>query len=442
MDDAGLERGLARALGARMGPVVIDGLARLTGGASRETWSFTARDAAGEKHRLVLQRNRGGGDLGLHFDDEDRLLAAAAAARVPIPEVVVDATGCTALGDGRITAYIDGETLGPRIVRAPRFEQVRPVLVRQMANALAAIHTIPIDRVPGLAEVDPVSMIRAGLDGLGIVSPAFELALVHLDAHRPVRPRRCVLHGDFRVGNLIVDETGLRAVLDWELAHLGDPVEDLGWLCVRAWRFGGPGEVGGIGDVADLLAAYGEASGVEVAEDDLRWWMIAGTLRWGLICAVQAGRHLDGRVASVELATIGRRIAENEHDVLDLMDIPPHPPGVSLPKVDQGRPSAAELIAAVRSHLTDNVVDGLSGRVAFTTRVAANALGVVERELAASPPTTVDVDEAELAGRIRSGGALDQADLAAIRAAVTARIAVANPRWADRASADVVGGPL
>ncbi|MGI8757055.1 MAG: phosphotransferase family protein, partial [Acidimicrobiales bacterium] len=262
--EADLARGLEQVLGAVDGfdrPVRVVGLRRLSGGASRETWSFVA-----DGRNLIVQRVRPGLAMGGPSSAvEDHLLVAAARAGVPVPEVVADAAACTAmLGDARITAHVGGETLGPRIVRDERFAPARKVLAVQCAEALAAIHSIDPDTVTatlastarevapqpgaagvagdppeGLAPVDTLGRIREGLDLLDEARPAFELALRWLQDHRPPERTVAVVHGDFRVGNLIVGEDGLRAVLDWELAHLGDPLEDLGWLCVRAWRFGG-----------------------------------------------------------------------------------------------------------------------------------------------------------------------------------------------------------
>ena len=160
------------------------------------------------------------------------------------------------------------------------------------------------------------------LDTFGEPHPAFELALRWLDARVPApasAPR--FVHGDFRNGNFIVGPDGIRAVLDWELAHLGDPIEDLGWLCVKSWRFGANDKlVGGFGDVPDLLGAYEQAGGGAVDEATLRFWVVLGTVKWGVICVGQAFAHLTGAIRSVELATLGRRVAEMEWDVLDLLD--------------------------------------------------------------------------------------------------------------------------
>jgi aminoglycoside phosphotransferase (APT) family kinase protein len=431
--DAELAVELARLLG---GGLTIEDLARLSGGASRETWSFTAA-SDDERRRLILQRVRGGMTMGsTSLASEDALLAAASAAGVPVPPMVIDAARCEpVLGAARITQHVEGEALGPRIVRRDEFAPARALLAGQCGRALAAIHSIDPDEVPGLEPVDTLGRLRDGLDLLDEHRPAFELALRWLAEHRPVQRRLAVVHGDFRVGNLLVDpEQGLTAVLDWELAHLGDPLEDLGWLCVRAWRFGGEGEVGGVAPLADLLDAYAEATGTPVSVDDVRWWIVAGTLTWGLICAVQAHRHLDGHVRSVELATIGRRICETEYDLLDLMGITEPKVGPVDPQPDpgtaHGRPTAAELVEAVREHLAQTVAPELDGAAAFQLKVATNALGIVERELTATSTSVLnDQLERALADAIRSGNELEDEVLVEIRAAVVDRLRVANPKW-------------
>jgi aminoglycoside phosphotransferase (APT) family kinase protein len=435
--EAELEKALAEALhSAGAGPVVIGDLRRLSGGASRETWSFTAITGT-DRLRLVLQRVRGGLTMaGPSIAAEDALIAAAEHAGVPVPPTVVGAAGCAdALGAARISLQVDGEALGPRIVRRDEFAAARAALPAQCGRALAAIHSIDPTDIPGLVEVDVLSRLREGLDLVEEHRPAFELGLRWLHEHRPPpRPVR-VVHGDFRVGNLLVDETGLQAVLDWELAHLGDPLEDLGWLCVRAWRFGGAGEVGGVGPLEDLLDAYAAATGEPVSADDVRWWIVAGTLTWGLICAVQARRHLDGHVRSVELATIGRRVCETEYDLLDLIGIPTDGVGSdaeqpTAPDDRHGRPTAAELVEAVREHLAEVVAPELEGAAAFQLKVAGNALGIVERELRSQPTSVLDASmEGALASAIRNGAELEDDVVAELRKAVVDRLRVANPKW-------------
>ena len=170
-------------------------------------------------------------------------------------------------------------------------------------------------QVAGLAGDDQIAMYRTVLDTSGHPHPTFELAFRWLERNRPPLQRPTLVHGDFRLGNLMIGADGLRAVLDWELAHLGDPMEDLGWLCVKAWRFGAPKPVAGVGDYRDLIDAYAAESGLEVDPDVVHWWEVLGTLKWGIMCIMQAQSHLSGAARSHELAAIGRRVCENEHDL-------------------------------------------------------------------------------------------------------------------------------
>ena len=130
------------------------------------------------------------------------------------------------------------------------------------------------------------------------------------------------MHGDYRMGNLIIDGAELAAVLDWELVRIGEVYEDLAWFCIRAWRFGAPADraAGGLGSIEDFLRAYEKASGTVVDRMAFHWWLVLATLRWGVICRYQAERHLSGQTRSVELAAIGRRVCETEWDLLILLD--------------------------------------------------------------------------------------------------------------------------
>jgi aminoglycoside phosphotransferase (APT) family kinase protein len=314
---------LAGVLGAHE----LQGLRRLSGGASRETWAF---DADGRP--LILQRERPGGVASGAMGTEVRLLRAAREAGVPVPAVVVfggdvddvcgNAVDARALGSSwMVVERIDGETIPRRILRDEEFASARPLLTAQCGRALAAVHTIDPEAVPGLDPADQFQRFRELLDAMSEPHPAFELGFRWLERNRPPARADTVVHGDFRNGNLVVGPDGLRAVLDWELAHLGDPLEDLGWLCVRAWRFGASPQVGGFGDVDELVAAYESAAGSTgtVDRDALAWWEAMGTLKWGVMCMLQAATHLSGTVRSVELAAIGRRVCEVEHDLLLLL---------------------------------------------------------------------------------------------------------------------------
>ncbi len=301
------------------GPVDVEGVTRLPGGASRETWSFSVRGPGGATRRLVLRRDPPGAPVsGLAL--EAGLMQAAARAGVPVPRVLVAGDASGGLGAAFIVMeFVDGETIPRRILRDESLAGVRRLLAGQCGQVLAAVHRIPPVEAPGLAGGDALEQLRGLLDRLGQPHPAFELGLRWLAETRPARSGESVVHGDFRNGNLVVGVEGIRAVLDWELAHLGDPLEDLGWLCVKAWRFGAELPVGGFGTVEQLVSAYEGAGGGPVDPAALHWWQVLGTLRWGIICIVQALTHTTGALRSVELAAIGRRVCEVEWDLLEIL---------------------------------------------------------------------------------------------------------------------------
>lgn len=301
---------LVVALGRRLGGAVAD-LHRLSGGASRETWSFTL-----DGRRLVLRRDPPGAAAKAAMGREAALLRAAAGVGVPVPEVLDSSDDAGILGSAfLVMAYLEGETIPRKILRDPPFAGIRPRLARQCGEILARLHTLAPDAVDGLEEQDQLTQYRSLLDGLGQPHPAFELAFRWLDANRPPATNATIVHGDFRNGNLMVGPDGVRAVLDWELAHAGDPMEDLGWLCVKSWRFGVALPVGGFGTYDELIAGYGHP----VDRDALRWWEVLGTLKWGIMCILQTSAHTSGAVRSVELAAIGRRVCEVEWDLLEVL---------------------------------------------------------------------------------------------------------------------------
>jgi len=305
---------LAGHLSAELGGGVVTALTRLSGGASRETWRFEL-----DGRPLVLQRQRRGDDRDMGL--EASVVRAAGEAGVPVPHVVAASAGEGPLGSSwMVLTAVDGETIARKILRDDDYEVARGALTGQFARALARLHALDPAAVPGLQSIDQVAQYRAALDAIGEPHPAFELALRWLDDHRPPSSGLAVVHGDFRLGNVIVGAEGLRAVIDWELAHLGDPMEDLGWLCVRAWRFGSDRPVAGVGAYDELLRAYGEAAGHPADPEALRWWEVLGTLKWGVICISQANTHLSGATRSHELAAIGRRVCENEYDLFRALE--------------------------------------------------------------------------------------------------------------------------
>jgi aminoglycoside phosphotransferase (APT) family kinase protein len=386
---------------------------------------------------------------------EARVQAAAAAAGAPVPRILTADNSSAALGNPfLICEEVKGETIVRRIDRQLDHAG-RQRLLQQCAQALAAIHRAdPQDAE--LENQDQLAEWRDRLDAMGDTTATFEWAFRWLAAHRPTPSPPRLVHGDYRMGNLIVDGAELAAVLDWELVHIGEVYEDLAWFCIRAWRFGAPPSraAGGLGSVEDFLHAYEQAGGTTVDRVAFHWWLVLATLRWGVICRYQAERHLSGQHRSVELATIGRRVCETEWDLLTLLDevAPPgddaggvaarEGAGQSNPGTGRyGRPTATELVAAVAEFLETDVRESTAGQVNFHARVAANALRIVERELLVESSDDVAdalaaldfADEAQLAAAIQTGqlDARSEEVRSCLRALVSHRLAVAHPGYED-----------
>jgi aminoglycoside phosphotransferase (APT) family kinase protein len=321
-----VEAGLARVFRRRHGEDArIVGLERLSGGASQELWAFDV-ETAGGVIPLILRRNPGGqvqreGASGM--ETEARLIELARGAGAPVPEVAHVCAPQDGIGRGYVMARIEGETLARRILRDDLYADARPKLARQLGEAAARIHAIDV----GAAGELRVNSPERAIDGAyalyranGTPRPVVEWGFRWLQANRPPDPpATTVVHGDMRNGNVIVGPDGLRAVLDWEVVHLGDPMEDLGWLCVTSWRFGEVEKpVGGLGEREDLFAGYASVSGSAVDAARVKFWEVLGTLRWGLSCSMMAREFREGD-RSVEKAAIGRRASETEIDLLAIL---------------------------------------------------------------------------------------------------------------------------
>ena len=357
---AGLPAVLADALDVAPAALRIERLQRLSGGASQETWAFEAvwgappaampaalpaalqADSPGTpsvdllndlptdapnagRRALILRRAPPGvaerASEGVGLAGEAVLIRLAATAGVPVPAVVAVLQPAHGLGEGFIMQRLPGETLGRRLASA-----ARPTLARHCGEALARIHALPLDRLPPLRAAQPraeVDHLRAWHARHGTAKPVFQLSLRWLAERAPADGPPALVHGDFRNGNLMADLAvpggALVGVLDWELAYLGDPMADLGWLCVNAWRFGQPQRpVGGFGQLAELFDGYRAAGGTLDAAR-VHWWQVLGTLRWGVICESMGHAWASGAEPVMEKAAIGRRASETEIDLLDLL---------------------------------------------------------------------------------------------------------------------------
>jgi len=303
-----VDEALAVALGTS-----ITRTTQLAGGASKEAWAVHTDDG-----RELLLRRAGGGVI--HLDtlslrQEFDVLVAARHAGVRVPEPIAY------LGDldGReafVMELVHGEAIGRRIVKAPP-----PGLDLQMAEELAKIHSIPPTTLPFLPSHDLWERLYAELDSVEEPHPAIELGIAWCRERLPLERPHVVTHGDFRLGNLMVDDAGIAAVLDWEFAHISDPAEDLAWPLIRAWRFGNDTRrLGGIGEVEPYLDRYAELTGLVVPLDELLAWEVLGNCKWAIGALTQARRHLRGEERSVELAILGRLAAEMEYELLDLIE--------------------------------------------------------------------------------------------------------------------------
>ena len=309
------------------GPARIEALRRDSGGASRQTWRFDAI-VGSERHALILRRDpptaKEGPSAALQRSTEFQVMRAAFRAGVRAPEVLFELAQADGLGDAYVMRRVGGTAIARKLLRDPPYARARGLIVGQLGEILARVHAVALDGLPPLARkqaADHIAGLRHQLDAMGYAQPVFELALSWLDRRKPAPAARPVLvHGDYRTGNYLADESGVTAILDWEGAHLGDPAEDLGWLCVKSWRFGAVDKpAGGFGSREELWAAYERAGGQQVDPARAHWWEAFGTVRWGVICHSQAWKHLSGAQKSMELAAIGRRAVETEFDLLQLL---------------------------------------------------------------------------------------------------------------------------
>ena len=366
---------------------------RLSGGASMESWAFSF---GGEDY--VLRRLPGG-----ISSDDDGLRAIPLATQADIIELACSA-GVTApqvrgrlapgdgLGEGFIMIKAEGETLPHKILGNPDFAEAEAQLTEQCARELAAIHKIPQASLPASLEYfSPAKLIEVQKNTyheIGGQIPIYEYAFHWLEQNAPDASDKYLVHGDFRMGNLMIDHQGLSAVLDWELVRLGDPVQDLAYLCTPSWRFGHyEKEAGGFDSAESFLQAYADASGAEVDPDRFRFWLIYSTLWWGVACMVMGQIWRSHGDRSLERTVIGRRVSEVEIDLALLFEeiLPdsiatPLDWSVPEPESATGETGYGELLTALDEWNAEQVLPGLKGHDKFQSRVAGNALGIARRQ--------------------------------------------------------------
>lgn len=432
---------------------------KLTAGASQETYKVVFQ-AGGIEMPLALRRGvptlQAGSSVGaIGLEVEAQLLQLAAAAGIPEPDVVYVLQAADALGTGFLMQWLEGETLGGRITRSESLARVRPQLAYQCGEQLARVHALDWQAAgleKSLPRVSPEVLVQETWSfyrALDVPTPMIDYSGRWLLENIPNESRLTLVHGDFRNGNLMVTAAGISAVLDWELAHLGDPVRDLGWLCVNSWRFGKRElPVGGFGEIDDLLAGYSAVSGIDVSREELHFWQVFGSFWWSMATLRMAQSWRTGETPSLERPVIGRRSSEAQMDCVNLLI----PGSFELPDatvdISAGAqlPMPAELLQGVVGFLKDDVAADSDPLTGFMARVAANSLGIAQREILHGPQlakaehsrlqTLLNTEEEldplrrQLVQCLRDGMALDTPGLTDhLRQTVAGQLAIDQPRY-------------
>jgi aminoglycoside phosphotransferase (APT) family kinase protein len=373
----------------------IESVERLTAGASLETYSVWILVGNGRR-RLALRRAiKGVPKASIPWaptiEAEAHLMIAGRGADIPSPEVQYVFHDEDGLGHGFLMEWLDGETLGHRIVRSDKFASVRPRLAYQCGEILGRIHSINLSatglesRLQRLSPAQLLEFTIAWYRKFDVARPALEYGVKWLAEHIPATSEFTLVHNDFRNGNFVVSESGIVAVLDWEHALIGDPLRDLGWLCANSWRYGRSDlPVGGFGTYEELFAGYQSITGRRVERAAVRYWEVFGTLWWAVGCLELAAQYHQGLDRSIERLVIGRRISECELDCINLLM-----PGAQRPSAEAQDGTAEceslDLLDGVRSFLRENIDTAAPDRQVYLARVAANALEIVRRDLLAGP---------------------------------------------------------
>ncbi len=395
---------LTQLCGAALGEGVVTGLTRLSGGASMESWRFSFDGKPLVLRRLPFQASASSAandnDVGaISLATQAGLIDHLHGVGLKVPRVIAQLPPDSRLGEGFIMTCVAGEALPSRLLNKPEYGPARARLSAECAIELARIHSLDTAGLPvTLPRLSPRELLEEQ-EGFyrqfGSANAVFELAFAWLSQYCPEPQAYRLVHADFRMGNFLVDTDGLTAVLDWELAHIGDPLRDISFLCIPSWRFGHYDlEAGGFAALTTWLDDYERASGQVVPRESFEWWMIFNILWWGVTCLRLGSTYRDGSVPSVERTVIGRRVSEVEVDLLlalgkkrdraeDTLGVPPAVIEPELPLA--GDITYPEMAGALENWNRTDVLADASGHTVFAARVANNALGIVRRALLLGP---------------------------------------------------------
>lgn len=297
--------------------ITVSGLARIAGGASRETWSFDAAWSAadGKRHErgFIIRRDPPASLLSGNNDLEFEIYSALKGSRVPVPPVHwIERDGTWLQRPFFVMGRLPGATDARTLVTAPRWAGVRPLITRQKAEILARIHDFPLERVPsidrppspaGAAAHEVARWERTMREDTLEPQPVLELAFSWLKRHLPPPPERLtIVHGDYRTGNFLYDDSGITGILDWEMAHAGDPVEDLGWVVLKSWRWAGDDRVGGLCARDEFIRLYEDAGGVKVDPAALKFWEVFSNVKFATLFLTGVKQIVHGKTPDLLLA--------------------------------------------------------------------------------------------------------------------------------------------
>ncbi|WOJ95120.1 phosphotransferase family protein [Congregibacter variabilis] len=432
---------------------------QLTAGASQETYQVVIETPSGTR-QFALRRSQplldAESNVGnISLATEARLFELAGRAGIPGPKIHYVLQPEDGMGSGFLMDWVSGETLGQRIVRVKELADVRPRLAGECGRILGRIHALDWAAAgldTELPHTSPKALVTETWEiyrDLHVPVPMIDYCYRWLIDHAPGDSRTTLVHGDFRNGNLMVTPEGVAAVLDWELAQIGDPIRDLGWLCVNSWRFGKDAlPVGGFGTVEDLLDGYRQVSGIDVSHAELKYWQVFGSFWWAMATLQMANAWRTGETPSLERPVIGRRSSEAQMDCVNLLI----PGQFELPQMDADTsigtqlPMPAELLSGVADFLGGDFAGQLDSRSGFLAKVAANSLGIAQRELQhgahlanqerrrlqALLGSDAELDELRwgLVNKLRDGMPLDSPGLAEhLRQTVACQLAIDQPRY-------------
>ena len=299
----------------------IKNLVPLTGGASADINRIIFED----NKEFIVRRSvvKDKAVMAISKNMEAKIQKIVKEYGAPVPEIIMEFSEGAEIGEGYVMQSVGGETIPRKILRDDSYKNIRNKLPYEIGKSLAQIHKTKLEKLQDLEKIT----FSESLEKLFIIyesfdqpQPVFDLAFKWLENQKILDYEEVLVHGDYRFGNFIISEKKLESIIDWELAHIGNPMEDLGWLCVRSWRFGNVNKrAAGLGDVDELIAGYEANSKIKIDKSQLDMWQLYGSLKWGIICMVQTFAHLSGAVKSLEKAAIGRRVSETEFDLMNMI---------------------------------------------------------------------------------------------------------------------------